>query len=208
MLGKPAAAFTHPNVLLKEACVHEFKHYRRGGGKFWTAAAGYNCYFAIPKSAVRLHPEPGYSYIKAQVAGVEVVFNVSGGTLNGWTDWIRNPVSISVNHPLRALRQLADAALTPEAAAALGLAVEPSPLEPEAQLIFAEQAAKRELLPRLQPGSRLVLAAGYEHLGSTELTVEELCPRKQRLTCTSPHGRVRVHYRQVGWAASLALQPN
>ena len=141
MLGKPAAGFTHPNVLLKEPCVHEFKHYRKGGGKFWTAAAGYNFYFAIPKAAVRLHPEPGYSYIKAQVAGVEVVFNVSGGTLNGWTDWIRNPVSISVNHPLRALRQLADAALTPEAAASLGLSVEPKPLDSEQVLRFSEQVA-------------------------------------------------------------------
>ena len=203
-LDHRAAAFTHPNVLEREPTVHHFKHYRPGGGKYWTSKAGVNFYFAIPKEQIRLHPEPGYSYVKANINGQEVVFNVSGGSYDGWTDWLSNPVAISVNHSVRVLRNLAEAALCPKAAASQGLAVVLKPLGETDQRLFAERTARQAMLPRLAAGVTVVLAQGYDHHGAKELRVESVSARQRRLGCVSSYGRVLVKYGQVSWAATLA----
>lgn len=203
-LGSRAAAFTHPNVLEREPTVHHFKHYRTGGGKYWTAKAGVNLYFAIPKERILLHPEPGYSYVKANINDQEVVFNVSGGSFNGWTDWLSNPVAISVNHPVRVLRKLAEAALCPKAAASQGIAVQLKPLGETDQRLFAERTARQTMLPRLAAGVTVVLAQGYDHHGAKELKIESVSARRRMLGCVSSYGRVLVKYGQVSWAATLA----
>jgi len=203
-LDSRAAAFTHPNVLEREPTVHHFKHYRPGGGKYWTSKAGVNFYFAIPKEQILLHPEPGYSYVKAQINGQEVVFNVSGGSFDGWTDFLTNPVEISVNHPVRVLRQLAEAALIPKAAASLGYSVLLKPLGETDQHLFSERTARQAMLPRLAAGVTVVLAPGYDHRGAKELRVESVSAHQRRLCCVSSYGRVLVKYGQVSWAATLA----
>lgn len=202
-----AATFTHPNVLEREACVHHFKHSRPNGGKYWTAKAGVNFYFAIPKERILLHPEPGYSYVKAQINGAEVVFNVSGGSFDGWTDWLSNPVASSVNHSKRVLNQLAEVALCPKAAASHGITVQLKPMEALDQWLYSERAAKQTVLKRLAPGVKICLGPGYDHCGATELVLETVYARKQALLCGSPFGRVRVHYRQVAWVKTLAQLP-
>ena len=203
-LGSRAAAFTHPNVLEREPTVHHFKHYRSGGGKYWTSKAGVNFYFAIPKEQILLHPEPGYSYVKAQINGQEVVFNVSGGSFDGWTDFLSNPVEISVNHPVRALRKLAEAALCPKAAASQGISVQVKPLGETDRAVYEERTARQAMLPRLAAGVTVVLGRGYDHHGAKELRIESVSARRRMLGCVSSYGRVLVKYGQVSWAATLA----
>ena len=57
--GKPAAKFQHPNIVARKCEVHEFKHYRRAGSKFWTARPGVNFYLVIPKDRIEMIPETG-----------------------------------------------------------------------------------------------------------------------------------------------------
>ena len=83
--GEPGYGFDYPNIAAKKSCIHEFKHYRQSGSRFWTSRAGMDFYFAIPKPHIELLPDKGYSYVPAIIGGHKCRFNVSGGTINGWT---------------------------------------------------------------------------------------------------------------------------
>ena len=117
-VGKASANFKHPNVAASGKVVHEFKHYHKSGRKSWSARAGMDFIFVIPRSAIKMLPEKGYSYVPAEINGVKVRFNVGGGTANGWTDWLRTTTKIGVNHKVSDLKKLAD------------VAVRNSPMEP------------------------------------------------------------------------------
>lgn len=107
-----SADFTHPNISGKVRKIHEFKRYYRGGGKKWFSKPGVDFYFCIPKSAILIKKEKGYSFIKAQINGVDVSFNVSGGTSgDGWCDYLSDYVNISVGHCKRDLMKLAEVAI-------------------------------------------------------------------------------------------------
>ena len=138
-VNKPVAKFRHPNIAATAKRVFEFKHYRRGGSKFWTSAAGVSHYFVIPRSAVKMLPEKGLSYINAEINGAKVVFNVSGGGGGGvWTDWLRTYTQISVNHPLRDVEKIAEVAVR-------GTPLEPiktEQLSPEREACWNQLAAK------------------------------------------------------------------
>jgi hypothetical protein len=108
--NKPAARFKHPNILATVKRIHEFKHYRKQGSKFWTAHAGIDHYLVIPRNKILLMPEKGYSYIKAEINGVKVSFNVSGGGGGVWTDYLGTVAHIAVNHTLSDLKKLAEVA--------------------------------------------------------------------------------------------------
>lgn len=102
-----AAKFNHPKALGKFLRLLEFKHYRRGGGKFWTAHIGTDLYFAVPSNLVEIALVAGYSYVKARINGVCLSLNVSGGTCNGWTDWVRAEAEVKVGHGIRDLMKIA-----------------------------------------------------------------------------------------------------
>ena len=108
---KAAARFQHPNIAARRQTIHEFKHYYASGHKRWTSKAGVDIYFIIPRDKVMLLPIKGNSYIKATINGVPVSFNVSGGTLNGWTDWLHKTTETSVNHKLSDVKKIAECAL-------------------------------------------------------------------------------------------------
>lgn len=110
-VGKPVANFKHPNIALSVPKIYEFKHYRHGGGKFYTSAAGISHYLVIPRNKITLLPEKGYSYVKAVINGVKVSFNVTGIGSGGWTDVVHTQTQISVNHPLRDVKKLAEVAV-------------------------------------------------------------------------------------------------
>ena len=114
---RPAAKFKHEMLAARRSRLHEFKHYRGDGSKFWTAKPGVDLWFIVPRTAIRLLPEEGHSYVPAEINGVKVTFNVSGGTApGGWTDWIGSRVSVSVGHPVADLRKVAEVAVRDEAA--------------------------------------------------------------------------------------------
>lgn len=120
--------FTHPNIVKTAKRIHEFKHYRDNGSKFWTSNAGIDHYFIVPKSVIKMLPEKGYSYIKAEINGVKVTFNVSGGTNNGWTDYLYPVTHISCGHKVKDLKKIAEVAIrNPE----LESKMEIKELEPE-----------------------------------------------------------------------------
>jgi len=121
--GKLGAKFRHPNVAATVRRLYEFKHYHRDGGKSWSTRAGVSYYMVIPRTAVRLLPEKGCSYVPAEINGVKVSFNVSGGGGEVWTDYLRTRTQIAVNHPLRALKAMA-------AVAVRGTPFEPVAVEP------------------------------------------------------------------------------
>ena len=122
--GKPAADFRHPNVVARKCEVHEFKHYRKAGSKFWTARPGVNFCLVIPKDRIEMVPEKGYSYVPVKINGQRLVLNVSGGGgcgYPGWTDWVRRVVHTSVGFPKKTLKLLADVALSPDECKAKGI---------------------------------------------------------------------------------------
>jgi len=139
-VNKPSARFSHPNVAASGKVVHEFKRYRSNGGKFWTAKAGVDFYFVIPRSAVKMLPEKGYSYIPAEINGVKVTFNVSGGTANGWTDWLNINTTIAVNHKLSDLKKIAE------------VAVRNSPFEPMVVKPLEDEIRWNQLAARVSKG--------------------------------------------------------
>ncbi len=99
MIGKGAFNLKHLNISTSIKRIYEFKHYRHGGGKFWTKAAGISHYIIVPTNKIYILPEEGHSYIRAEINGVKVWFNVSGGGgSNGWSDYLHSFTNISVNH--------------------------------------------------------------------------------------------------------------
>jgi hypothetical protein len=108
---KPGAKFEHPAVLKRENRIHEYKHYRRQGSKFWTARAGVDLVFAVPLNRITALPKKGHSYPYIEIGGEEITLNVSGGGGEVWTEWVRDAASTSCNMPLKKLKAIAGAAI-------------------------------------------------------------------------------------------------
>ena len=104
--------FNHANVAATKDTTFEFKHYEAGGGKHWTRKPGRQFWFVVPSSKIRILPEKGYSYVRAEINGVAIRFNVSGGTWGpGWRDWVNDRPHVLVGHTLRDMKKIADVAL-------------------------------------------------------------------------------------------------
>lgn len=170
-VGKAAANFTHPNVAATAKRVYEFRTYFKSGRKKWNSKAGVSNYFVIPKSAIKLLPEKGYSYVQAEINGVKVQFNVSGGSgfagVGVWTDMLRINTQISMNHPIRDLKKIAEVAVR-------GTSLEPiqvKALEPQEEINWNQLAAKakgnvkEEIVALIEAGKKPVvkLASGYQY---------------------------------------------
>lgn len=220
--GKPAMGFAHPNVSGYNTSIFNFKHYRHGGGKYWTQKAGKEFVFVIPKSAITMLPEKGWSYVPAMINGVKVKFNVSGGSFNGWTDFLGKEVSISVNHGIRDLKKIAEASLyKPEL-------VNLKPLSPEDSRVWEQlvAAGNKELIEGLakmleQGNSPLIcLKAGFvEKQGRLtgvnrrkKLVRSEYGTRyeytgavKSCLVNTSGSAVYRVKTNQIDWASTASM---
>jgi hypothetical protein len=109
---KAAHKFSHPNIVTSIKRIYEFKHYRKNGSKFWTSKAGVSHYIIVPKNQIQICLEKGYSYVKAEINGVIVHFNVCGGTSDtGWADYLSPSMSISVNHKIRDMKKIAEVAI-------------------------------------------------------------------------------------------------
>lgn len=205
-LNKPAAAcFSHPNVIQRVETLHWFKRQLPQGGKRWWSRAGVDFFFAVPKAQIAVSEQPGYSYVRAEVGGVSVTFNVSGGTENGWTDWVREHVSIAVNHPIRDLKRIAAAAISAAEATRLGIVIPIEPMSPEDRKAFDQAAARAALSGKLRPGMTIVLGEGYSLGGEKELLVERKIGRQ--LIASSRFGSsARVRYSNLDWLATAARQ--
>jgi hypothetical protein len=168
LVGTPAARFTHPNVAARVNRVYEFKHYHGNGGKSWTSKAGVSFYLVIPRSCVFLLPEKGYSYIPAMINGVKVRFNVSGGTVNGWTDWLHTHTQISVNHCLRDLKKLAEVAVRGTDLEPIGFKAKDEEEVNREMVSWARLGAKQEL--KVVVGAQVMLGDGRTPEGPFTIT--------------------------------------
>jgi hypothetical protein len=124
LIGSAAGKARPENAVYIAPKVLEFKHYRKGGGKFWTAKAGMVFGFVIPKIAIDLIlDKPTYSYVPAEIGGETFVLNVTGGTggKDGWFDYISRSLSVCGTITRKRLAVLDKAALSPVASRLLGM---------------------------------------------------------------------------------------
>lgn len=228
--GKAAFHFDHPNLAAKAKAVFEFKHYRKNGGKFYTARAGMEFYLVIPRTAITMLPEKGYSYVPAMINGVKVKFNVSGGTINGWTDTVHTRTEISVNHPVRDLKKLAEVSVR----GSVMEPVVPKVLEPNREAYWNRLAARvskgliekvaklaedgKKPVVKLLPGyseTEGVLIEVSRRAKKIEIPPKEGCYKSYRIEYTGAvrslflnvdgnWGRTRVKLNQIDWFATAA----
>ena len=185
----------------------EFKHYRRGGSKFWTAKAGISFYFVIPKAQIELLPEKGYSYVPVLINGRQCHLNVSGGGgAGGWTDYVRQVAHISCGWTIAGLRSLATVAVRPEECRAQGINLEIEPLEDYQRAGFVKTAAAVTMRNRLEPGSQVLLRSDWAFQGSQGPFAVESRPRRKRyFLCAGGFSRVRVQYAAIDWAKTAEI---
>lgn len=147
----PRAAFKHPNLAAKANTVHHFRAYWPDGRKKWYCKPGVNFYFVVPRNVVTLLPEKGHSYIKAEINGVKLVFNVSGGSSKyGWSDWLLTTTDTSCNHKRASLKKLAEVAIPYK------LAVEPLKEEEQRHFdrLMAEASVPAKVIEAFKAGEK------------------------------------------------------
>jgi hypothetical protein len=225
LVGTPGARFTHPNIAATAKRVYNFRTYFRSGAKRWYEKAGVSHLFVIPRSAVKISPN-GSTYIPAEINGVKVSFNVSGGGGSEmWTEWLRTEATISVNNTVKKLKAFA-------AVAVRGTALEPiavKTLEPDQEERWNRMAAKankgireqvfkmieegKKPVVKLLPGYDSTEAVGlelyrrmkkvYVKEDKTAWTYEDTGPVKSMIVAADGYwGKVRVKMSQVDWMAT------
>ncbi len=206
-LGEPAYDFDHPNVAAKKSAVFEFKHYRSGGGKFWTAKAGIGFYFVIPKAQIELLPEKGYSYVPVLIHGRRCVLNVSGGTGNGgWTDYVRPVAHVGCGWTIAALKALAAVALSPPECLSEGITLDLEGLEDYQHQRFVQISAAVTMRTSLKPGNQVLLKEGWSYAGSQgPLEIQSRPPRKRYFVCKAHPMGVRVQYTAIDWIKTAEI---
>jgi hypothetical protein len=206
-LGESGYNFDHPNIAAKKSEPFQFKHYRKGGSKFWTSTPGISFYFVLPKAQIELLPEKGYSYVPVLIQGRKCHLNVSGGSRdNGWTDRVHQGVDIGCNWKIAALRSLATISLNPDDCRAQGITLEIELLKDYQRLGFVEAAAAVTMRSKLGAGSQVFLNNGWGHMGSQGPFVVESRPhRKRYFICVSGLFRVRVQYAAIDWTKTAEI---
>ena len=207
LLGEPAYDFDHPNVAAKKSAVFEFKHYRGGGSKFWTAKAGIGLYFVIPKAQIELLPEKGYSYVPVLIHGRRCVLNVSGGSGNGcWTDYVRPVAHVGCGWTIAALKALAAVALSPQECIAQGITLDLEGLEDCQNQRLIEISAAVTMRTRLKAGDQVLLKNGWSYNGSQgPFVIQSRPPRKRHFVCKAYPMGVRVQYAAIDWIKTAEI---
>lgn len=176
--------------------VHEFKHYRSSGSKFWTASAGVDKYFIIPKSQIKILPEKGYSYIPVEINGAKLKFNVSGGGgSEGWTDWLGECVHTFVNTPVKTLKKVAAVALKDQVLPLKDL--EGDELRRWNELAAKTGDTKAAIIDLIEGGKRpkIILAWKYSYHGQQEGEGVKTSRKYQR---SAPDAEGTVRLEQTG----------
>jgi hypothetical protein len=205
-VGTSQAKFTHPNMAAKATRLLEFKHYRPNGGKYWTRKAGIEFYFLVSKSNIELIEEPGYSYVQVMINGQRFTMSVSGGSFNGWTDFMGPVVNMGCGMPARMMCALAEAA---HPAKSFPQDLEPRIHEMEdwEEEAWLEEAYRKVCLKALKLGHKLVLSDDYRLEGSRgpfEIIRKIGRQRKFVVHCKLDTGsgamfESYVQYKCIGW---------
>jgi len=164
----PAAAtrYDHPNVAAKQDKVFLTRSYWPNGSKRWCQHAGRDFYFVIPRDRIALVFAKGYSYVPVIINGQTLHLDVSGGTCNeGWTDFVRQQVSVGIQFSKQKLDLLAEAVLPPDEARGKA-SLELTELSTGDAAGFVELLAGQVCRSHLENGHKLVLQDGYTYDGS------------------------------------------
>jgi hypothetical protein len=213
--GRAAFNFDHRNVLARIPEVFEYKHYRANGGKRWTSAPGIDIVFALPKTAIEVVPEPGYSYVKVKIAGEDFTLNVSGGTgTGGWTDWIGAGAHLCGTRKttVKKLKALASVAFDPASAVLLGIRL-PEYTEDDKQSAerLPRVIADRIIPAMVKDGYPIHLTSSYsgEYVYRVKYRSRSFyadkASRKRSFICDYKGSNLRVKFSQIDWVKTAAL---
>lgn len=196
-------------MLFRRKDVFDYKHYRRGGSKFYTYAPGLIFGYAIPLDQIVLVPEyQGYSYVKVLINGVEFCLNVSGSTAGSttehkkWVDYIGNVAGLSGTRTLtkKHLEVLASVSCDNVICDMSRIRT----LDNNDLNHFYSLVAKMCFSSKLNRGNKLFLNGSYSFQGTKELVFES--KRKQQFICTGPNNTpVRVSARKIDWVKTCEL---
>lgn len=154
---------THEKVIASTARVHEYKHERQNGSKFWTSKAGIDILLAIPADKVLVHHFEGMSYPKVTINGKTFTLNVSGGTGNPgirWVDWIGDISNTSINISLSMLKALLAVAIPASEVSA------PDSFKPYAHFDAEQwQELVAKAMVTITPGMTVFTAKGVQYNG-------------------------------------------
>ena len=195
----PAAAFPYSNLLFRRPVVHEFKHYLPGGGKKWTARCGVDLAFAFRAEDIKLIEAEGMSYVPVQIGQTQVLLNVSGGTANGWTDWVRVTNHTGITKSSAFPKALAAHAMPPSQVTGF----DPSavmPLDEYSRGTFTRLFYKHLLLPLLRPGNTVFTLDGSDYTYECRMETRR-GKASQFLICRSDR-RWKVAINDVDWERS------
>ena len=168
--GSAGSRFSHSNIAAKKEQVFGFKHYRKNGGKFWTYKAGIEFFFVIPKTKIDVLEEVAYSYPKVEIGGEIIALSVSGGTMNGWTDWITPICSTLVGFSQKKMKAIADNALSPKECKEQGYVFDIHEKDSYSNEDFQALCAKKDVQAFWKKnliGTKIHLAHGYSYGGET-----------------------------------------
>ena len=192
----PAAALPYSNLLYRRPVVHEFKHYLPGGGKRWTARCGVDLAFAFRAEDIRLIEAEGMSYVPVQVGDTQFPLNVSGGTTNGWTDWVGVTNHTWITKSSAFPRALAAHAMPPSQVTGF----DPStlrPLDEYSSGTFTAAFYKHLMLPLLQPGTTVLTLDGSDY--TYESRMETRRGRASQFLICRSNSRWKVAVNDVDW---------
>jgi len=205
----PAAAtrYDHPNVAAKQDKVFLTRSYWPNGSKRWCQHAGRDFYFVIPRDRIALVFAKGYSYVPVIINGQTLHLNVSGGTIDGWTDFVRQQVSVGIQFSKQKLDLLAEAALPPEESRGKA-SLELTELSAGDAAGFVELLAGQVCRSRLENGHKLVLRDGCSYDGSRGPFFLETKATRRRYYIAkvgSEHrAGFRAPYTTIDWTATAA----
>jgi hypothetical protein len=112
-------ALNPPNLLLpkRPARIQVYKH--------GAATPGMLFLFLVPRSVMRVVLEPGYSWPIVLIAGLEVRFNVTGGSVlkdpGAWGDFVYLYASLALVHSRKVIEHIAAVAIAPQSASPEGI---------------------------------------------------------------------------------------
>jgi hypothetical protein len=198
--------FNHPSMVAKKTDVFEFKHYRKSGSKFWTAKPGVEHYFVVPKERIEVSLEEGGN-VHTIIGGQKVVLNVSGGTMNGWEDWVSRTPHTLVNLPVKTLKAIANNSYTPTGCVERGITFYIRDTgRSNSYIELAVAPIVRQWLKKHK--GKLVLKSGWNHDELGPFEIEEHCLRKQGYVALLHDGyitRTIVPYKGIDWTKTAVV---
>ena len=200
-LDHAGSRFSSPNLLGTRACLQEYKHYRQGGSKFWSARPGVDLYVAVDKSKIRTLVDEGLSFPVLRVGNSEFKTTVSGGGGTIWTDYLGTHVTACSNLRLAILKEVATHAIDPQAAKLLGIAL---PAHVAVDVRIDDALARLASTKRLVSGNPIMLKDGFSVYGQRKLEFDHWAS-PQMLSCKITGSSVRASLCRIDWIETAKL---